>query len=35
MFAGCWGKRRFSELDEQLRNELKAKEIDVFVRPTH
>lgn len=26
-----WGKRRFSELDEQLRNELKAKEIDVFV----
>jgi hypothetical protein len=26
-----WGKRRFSELDAQLRNELKAKKIDVFV----
>jgi hypothetical protein len=26
-----WGKRRFSELDEQRRNELKTKEIDVFV----
>jgi hypothetical protein len=26
-----WGKRRFSELDEQLRNELKGKKIDVFV----
>jgi hypothetical protein len=26
-----WGKRRFSELDEQLRSELRAKEIDVFV----
>ncbi|MHB8411544.1 MAG: GmrSD restriction endonuclease domain-containing protein [Candidatus Acidiferrales bacterium] len=26
-----WGKRRFSELDEKLRNELEKKEIDVFV----
>jgi hypothetical protein len=26
-----WGKRRFSGLDEQLRNELRAKKIDVFV----
>lgn len=26
-----WGKRRFSELDEHLRNDLKAKEIDVFI----
>jgi hypothetical protein len=26
-----WGKRRFTELDEHLRNTLKAKEIDVFV----
>ena len=26
-----WRKRRFSELDEHLRNELKAKQIDVFV----
>jgi len=26
-----WGKRRFSELDSNLRDELKAKEIDVFV----
>jgi hypothetical protein len=26
-----WGKRRFSELDANLRNELKAKEINVFV----
>ncbi|HTW47322.1 MAG TPA: DUF262 domain-containing protein, partial [Acidobacteriaceae bacterium] len=26
-----WGKRRFSELDAALRDELKSKEIDVFV----
>jgi hypothetical protein len=26
-----WGKRRFSELDEKLRMELRAKQIDVFV----
>src|ERR1035437_7932712 len=26
-----WGKRRFSDLDDQLRSELRSKEIDVFV----
>lgn len=29
--AAPWGKRRFSELDESLRNQLKEKRIDVFV----
>src|ERR1035441_4108518 len=26
-----WGKRRFSDLDDQLRSELRSKAIDVFV----